>query len=72
MEIPQRPQLTACPEEPLIEGDVFGEKVTLSLKDAIKLKDWIATMRKCTAEHEVVLKGHLEKLENRLRALGAK
>lgn len=71
--LPPRPALSACPEDPGVQGKVTDRgTVELTLPEALKLRRYIDALHICRAEHEIVLDGHIEKLENRLRALGAK
>ena len=69
MDIPARPVLQVCPEVPTIEGTVTGNVLTLTLPDAERLRDYIHSYRLCSETNSVLLKAHLDKLENRLKAL---
>jgi hypothetical protein len=70
--IPQRPVLGDCPAKPVIEGNIINGKVVLEMTDAQQLSDWTRQIVKCQRDHEIILNGHIDKLENRLKALGAK
>lgn len=67
-----RPQLEKCPEDPNVQG-VVTEKRTLEIpvSDAMKLKAYIAGLVFCEKANVLILNGHIEKLENRLKAVGA-
>ena len=67
---PARPELHQCNPKPEIEGRVDGENVILSTKDATRLRTWYTELEICHLENEVLLNAHIEKLENRLKALG--
>jgi len=56
----------------VVEGDVIGDRISLSLIDAQKLRDWIHAYLTCAETNQIALKGHIEKLENRLKAIGGK
>jgi hypothetical protein len=78
LHIPEDPVLRDCPEQPVVEGRTRGrdpqgegyEYVVIKIEDAVKLRDWIKDYRKCSEANQVILKGHVEKLKNRLRAVG--
>ena len=72
VDIPTRPVLVACPAKPVIEGDIINGKVVMSMEDAKALSDWTRQIVQCQQDHEIILNGHIEKLENRLKALGGK
>jgi len=68
--IPPAPQVLACPEEPVIEGDLRGDEVVLKLTDAQALRTWIDKFKVCTGTNQAILQGYVEKLVNRLKAVG--
>jgi len=73
--IPPRPALLACPEFPDVRGKVVdvegqGKHVMLTLEDARRLSAWMRAYLVCSQENQAELLGHLEKLENRIKALG--
>ena len=73
--LPPRPALVACPEKPLIESKIVdvegvGQHVMMSMADALKLRNYLYALMICALENELTLKGHVEKLENRIKALG--
>jgi len=68
--LPARPTLAVCPEKPAVGGEVRDGKVVMELPDAVKLRDWINAYQICAESNEAALNGHVEKLENRLKALG--
>ena len=73
--LPSRPALSECPQKPAIDAKVVdvegkGKYVMLSMADALKLRDYIYEFLVCAASNMVELMGHIEKLENRLKALG--
>ena len=74
IEIPARPTLQVCPELPDIKGRIVDLEDTktllLTLEDAFRLRDFIHTYMTCAESNEVELLGHIEKLENRLKAYG--
>lgn len=70
--VPDRPPIDKCPEKVIIEGDIVGSTIVLKLADAEKLRSWINNYMACSEKARVVLNGHIEKLENRLRAIGGK
>jgi len=72
--IPPRPALAQCPAYPDVRGKVVdvegvGKHVMLTLEDAKRLSAWIHAYLVCSQENQAELLGHLEKLENRIRAL---
>ena len=74
VEIPARPLLPACPAIPHPKGvvvlDERGEQaVRIGMEDAALLKQYLAVAPVCWEAREIILGGHLEKLENRIRAL---
>jgi hypothetical protein len=74
LQIPEDPVLRDCPEKPKVEGkmtEVEGWRyVMLHYGEAVQLRDWIDEYQKCSEANQVILKGHVEKLKNRLRAVG--
>src|SRR3990167_600997 len=74
IDIPARPVLAVCPELPVIEGILIeqgGETaILLPLVEAEKLRTFIHTFIECSVINQIELLGHIEKLENRLKALG--
>lgn len=69
VDVPPAPQVLVCPEEPVVDGDLRGDEVVLSLADAKKLRDWISQYKVCMGTNVAVLQGYAEKLVNRLNAL---
>ena len=69
VEIPPRPALEVCADKPDVEGEVRDGSVILALDDAVRLRDWINAYTICARSNEARLSGHIEKLENRLKAL---
>lgn len=69
--LPVRPALETCPDDPHVTGRMVGGDVILSQADAEKLRAYLQGLRVCAAANVIILEGHIEKLENRLRALGA-
>jgi len=72
--LPPRPDLAECPRVPKIQGHVVdvegkGNHLMMSLADAIALRDWIYEALACDASNMVELMGHIEKLENRIKAI---
>ncbi len=76
IEIPTRPALPACPPQPhpaATVADVQGALVVqLSLEAAKTLQTWGRQAPACWAGRETLLNSHIEKLENRLRAVGGR
>jgi hypothetical protein len=70
--LPVRPSLEPCPTDPGIHGRRESGQVVLSLQDAQTLRKYIQALRICAFGNKAILEGHIEKLENRLRALGVK
>jgi hypothetical protein len=70
--LPEAPALEVCPQKVIVEGDVAGDRISLSLTDAQKLRDWINKYIVCSESNQVKLKGYAEKLENRLKAVGGR
>lgn len=72
--LPARPVLSECPQNPHVKADIVdvegkGKYAMLSLVDAIALRDFIYAALSCDAGNMVELMGHIEKLENRIKAL---
>ena len=67
--IPDRPLLLECPEKPFVEGEVIADTVVLPFDQAEALKKWIDGTSICKDSNILMLKGHIEKLENRLKAV---
>ena len=56
-----------------MEGIVTDHNtVEIPLDMAAALREYILGLEECVEETRIVLEGHIEKLENRLKALGAK
>src|SRR2546427_5253831 len=68
VDIPPRPELLVCEEMPATGATVQGDTVVMPLEDAIKLRDAIGALKACGEENVFILNGHIEKLENRLKA----
>jgi hypothetical protein len=69
VQIPERPQLEECERKPSVQGSIVDGNVVLKREDADRLRDWIASYQTCTQSNEVRLEAHVQKLENRLKAL---
>ena len=71
VEIPARPELADCPVKPPLVGQVSpdGKYVALDIQTALALKKYMAELETCSSSNVVILNGHIEKLENRLKAL---
>lgn len=69
VELPSRPAMVECPTRPFVEGDVKDGNVIIPLQQALALRQWINDTEICHETNEATLRGHLEKLENRLKAL---
>ena len=69
VELPPRPALEACPAKPQVSGLVVGGKVELEMQDALALHEWMQEYPICMQSNAVRLEGHIEKLENRLKAV---
>lgn len=76
VDIPLRPQLPECQTKAEVQGTVVqgegGLMVAIPLDQAKALSAWVAAFAACSAVRETVLTGHIEKLENRLKALGGR
>jgi hypothetical protein len=70
--LPEKPAIETCPPKVVVEGHIVGDTITLSLADAQRLRDWINTYIVCSESNQAKYKGHIEKLENRLKAVGGK
>lgn len=74
VEIPARPELPACPEVPHPVGRVVqtdaGMGVLLPLNNAQAIAAYLRDAPACQQIRELELLGHVEKLENRLKAVG--
>ena len=73
--LPASPVLIDCPVKPLIEGkigqfDGHGDAVILTKENAIKLQTYLQELELCMVLNLVILEGHIDKLENRLKAIG--
>lgn len=72
IDIPPRPMLEACPPKPAVQGIFKDGSVVIPLADAKRLRDWISAYTVCAESNEARALGHIEKLENRLKAVGGK
>ena len=71
--LPSRPVVVDCPDLPDVRGVVTDHQtVEIPLPAANTLREYIHALLACSQETRVILSGHIEKLENRLKALGAK
>lgn len=68
--MPSRPDYEQCPEKPDVQGKINGSTVLMALPDAVRLRDWIAAYQVCAESNRARADGHIEKLENRLKAIG--
>ena len=73
--LPRQPALTECPQPPPIEAKIIdveavGKHIMMTLVDAIALRDWIYESLAYDTSNMVELMGYIEKLENRLNAIG--
>lgn len=73
--LPARPVLAECPQKPTIDAKIVdvegkGKYAMMTLADALALRDYIYGTLACDASNMIELMGHIEKLENRLKALG--
>lgn len=68
--LPARPELRVCPENPHVEGEVRDGKVILTFEDAVRQRRYTEDLEHCMLINKTILEGHIEKLENRLRAVG--
>lgn len=69
VDVPSRPAYAECPAKPDIRGKIDAGTVVMQLEDAVKLRDWIAAYQICAESNRVIADGHIEKLENRLKAI---
>jgi len=72
VDIPPRPVLAVCPPKPVVKGSIKNGEVVLPMESAIKLRDWIVAYTVCAESNQARALGHIEKLENRLKAVGDK
>lgn len=70
VEIPPRPDYEECEDKPDIRGKVQDNTVILALPDAVRLREWVNGYIVCTESNAARADGHIEKLENRLKAIG--
>ena len=70
IEIPARPAYEQCPTKPDVSGVVKEGNIVLAIPDAVALRDWISAYQVCSESNRVRADGHIEKLENRLKAVG--
>ena len=76
IDIPPRPELVVCPERPQLQGRIIELEdgswgVLLTPETAMALRVYLNGYRLCAETNTVMLEGHIEKLENRLEAVGA-
>ena len=69
LELPQRVALEECPVKPDVTGVKIGDKVQITLSDAMLLAAWIAEYPVCMESNVARLQGNIEKLENRINAV---
>lgn len=68
--IPVRPDLEEGPTDPGVQGTVTERRtIEIPVQDAIKLKQYIQALIYNAKVNVIILQGHIEKLENRLKAL---
>lgn len=72
--LPARPTLVECPKSSGVEGTVRRSpggltEVVLTIEEAKRLREFLTSLQSCGATNEILLRGHIEKLENRLKAL---
>lgn len=72
IDIPAKPVLAVCPAKPDITGKVSndGKSVVISLPDAISLRNWMRDYPVCAEKNTIDQQGYIEKLINRLKAVG--
>jgi len=70
--LPERPAIEVCPTKVIVEGKIVDETIVLALSDAQRLRDWINAYIVCSESNQAKYNGHIEKLENRLKAVGGK
>ena len=76
IDVPLRPTLAICPDYPhiggkVVDGEDGGKYVVLTLEDALRLRNWAHAYLVCSQENQVELEGYIEKLVNRIKAVGA-
>lgn len=73
VDVPPAPLLAPCPDAPHPAGTAEARQgttvVVLALEDAQRIRDYLRAAPGCWAAREAQLRGHLEKLERRLRAV---
>lgn len=67
--LPPRPSFEACPAKPDVEGKIVNGKVEMELSAAMTLRSWISDYQVCEESNHAKALGHIEKLENRLKAV---
>jgi hypothetical protein len=65
VDLPPRPAICDL-QGPALNGRVQGDSVVLDKATALRLRDYIVELKVCVVERD----GHIEKLENRLKAVG--
>lgn len=72
IDIPKAPTLASCPAQPDVRGVVApdGQSIILPVKDALALRDWIRAYKICAEKNAIDQAAYIEKLINRLKALG--
>lgn len=76
IDIPARPILPSCAPAPHPTGTIIqteaGLAVALSMPDAQAVSGYLREAPGCFERREILLDGHAQKLENRLRAVGGR
>ncbi len=71
VDIPARPILMECPTKTQLSGVIGpnGDTVVFDLTEANAFREWINAFIPCLEANIARLDGHIEKLENRLKAM---
>jgi len=73
VQIPVAPATADCSKRPAVSGTVRtidGKRyVLVPIEDADVLRKWITDEIVCAKSNEILLRAHIEKLENRLKAV---
>jgi len=74
VDIPPAPSYAVCPDKPDVVGIVSqdGQSVILPATDAQKLAIWIHDYIICTKSNDIDRDAYIQKLINRLKAIGGK
>jgi hypothetical protein len=71
--LPPEPQIVECPAPPNVEAHIVEsngvKSVIMPYTKAEEIRNWMHDYPKCMQSNEVLLKAHIQKLENRIKAV---